>query len=86
VSNINIFEKIETGLHADCFVVLELFLNFIERTHALIGIGLPMLAVVGVHTFFGRWGDLVLLMLVISPAGAAIGKMIADCLALSKPR
>lgn len=79
-------EKIEAAMFAYCFGVLELLLNFIERTHALIGVGLPMLAVVAVHTFLGRWGDLSLLLLVILPAGAATGKMIVDCLVLSKPR
>lgn len=77
-------EKIEEAVFAYCFGVLELFLNFIERTHAVIGVGLPMLAVVAVHTFLGRWGDLSLLLLITVPAGAAMCKMIVDC--LSTPR
>jgi len=79
-------EKIEATISAYCFGVLELLLNFIERTHAVIGVGLPMLTVVAVHTFIGRWGDFALFMLVLLPAGAAMCKMIVDCLVLSKPR
>lgn len=79
-------EKIESAIFAYCFGVLELLLNFIERTHAVIGVGLPMLTVVAVHTVVGRWGDVALFMLVLLPASAAMGKMIVDCLVLSKRR
>lgn len=79
-------EKITGCLHAYCFAVLELILNFIERTHAVIGIGLPMLVVAAVHQLLGRWGDLALFALVVGPAGAAMVKMIVDGLVLSRPR
>jgi hypothetical protein len=79
-------EKITTWAHAYCFAVLELLLNFIGRTHAVVGIGVTMLAVVGVDALFGRWGNLALFVLVIGPAGAAMVKMIVDCLVLSKRR
>ena len=78
--------KIETGFHAYCFAILELFDSFVGRTHAVIGIGLPMLIIVGVHTFFPRWGDLALFSLIIFPAAAAAGTMIVDFIVLSRRR
>lgn len=79
-------EKITTWAHAYCFAVLELILNFIGRTHAIVGFGVPMVIVVGVDALFGRLGDLTLFTLVVGPAGVAMVKMIVDCLVLARPR
>jgi hypothetical protein len=86
MQNERVSQKILSGTHTYCFKALELLLTFLERTHAVIGIGLPVLVVVAAHAFLGRWGTFAVLMLAIIPAGAAACKMILDGLVLTKSR
>lgn len=79
-------EKATAWVHIYCFTVLEILLNFLERSHAVIGFGVPMLVAAAVHVLFGRWGDLAFFALVVGPAGAAMVKMIFDCLMVSRTR
>lgn len=79
-------EKIGEGVFAYSFAVLEVFFAFIERTHAVVGLGLPLLIMIVVHLYLPIWVAAALAAFVLAPAAAAMVTMIVEGLVLSRHR
>lgn len=67
-------EKIERCLSGYCIGVLSVLFSFIERTHGIIAISVPLLATIAVHLFFPVWISVTLAVLLWIPA--AIGMVV----------
>jgi hypothetical protein len=79
-------EKIVEAVFGYCFAILEVFDALLGRTHALVGLGLPLLATVAVHLFLPRWASVALAAFVWIPAGAAMGTVVASGWAQTRQR
>jgi hypothetical protein len=79
-------EKIADAVVGYCFGIFELFCVFFERTHAVIGLGVPLLIMLGILEFLPLWVGVGILVLVFTPAAAAMITMIINGLVLSKHR
>ena len=77
-------EKIVEALFAYCFTILEAFFAFIERTHSLVGVGLPLLVMVGVHQYLPIWVETGLAAFVLVPATTAMLIVIVEGLVLTR--
>lgn len=77
-------EKIAEGVFLYSFSVLEVFLAFFERTHALIGLGLPLIFMIALHLYLPTWVAAGLIAFVIAPAAAAMGTLLVE--GLMRPR
>lgn len=80
------FEKTVDAVFAYCFGVFELFNVFFERTHAVIGVGVPLLIILGMGYYLPLWIEVSILLLVITPAAIAMMTVIIYGLLLSKRR
>lgn len=65
-------EKIINAAFAYCFSILELFFAFFERTHAVVGLGVPMLVMIAVHMCLPAWVAAAIAAFVIAPAAAGM--------------
>lgn len=79
-------EKTVRVIDAYCFGVLEVFFAFFERTHAVVGLGVPSVLLVAVHFYLPVWVAAAIAMLVLAPAGAAMVVVIIECLILTRRR
>jgi hypothetical protein len=77
-------EKITEAVFAYCFAILEGFGAFIERTHVVVGLGVPLLVMAVVHVFLPRWVEAGIWAFVLGPAAAAAVTMIAHGLLLTR--
>lgn len=77
-------DNVVDGVFAYCFAVLGVFSAFFERTHAALGLGVPLLAIIAVHLYLPVWVATILAALVIAPAGAAMITVIVHGLLLNR--
>jgi len=63
---------------------LEGFYAFFQRTHAAIGLGVPLLIMAAVHQFLPRWVEAGIRLFVLGPAAMAAAIMIALGLILTR--
>lgn len=67
-----------------CFAILEGFGAFLERTHAVVGLSVPLLIMASVHLFLPRWVEAGIWVFVLGPATAAVVTMIVHGLLLNR--
>jgi hypothetical protein len=79
-------EKTVDAVVAYCFGLFELFCVFFERTHALIGLGVPLLIMIGILQYLPLWVRVGIHVFVVIPAAAGMMIMIIRGLLLSKRR
>jgi len=76
--------KITEAVFAYCFGVIELFGGFFERTHAIIGLGVPVLAFAGACLFMPSWVLAAIWIFVLGPAAAAALTMLVHGLVTTR--
>lgn len=64
-------KKLADVAFAYCFAILELFDTCVERTHAVVGIGVPLLVLVGGLLFLPTWVAAGIWVFLVAPAAAA---------------
>jgi hypothetical protein len=79
-------EKIINAVSAYCFDVLEIFFAFFERTHALVGFGVPLLLIIVMNMYLPIWVAALITTVVLAPAAAAMAGMIIDLMLLTRRR
>jgi hypothetical protein len=79
-------EKLAEAVFAYCFAIMELLDTFFERTHAVIGLGMPLLVMAAVHLFLPKWVEAGVWVFVLGPAAAATITMIGYGLLLARRR
>ena len=79
-------EKIINAVSAYCFDVLEVFFAFFERTHALVGVGVPLLLIIAMNVYLPTWVAASIATVVLAPAAAAMVAMIIDLMLLTHRR
>lgn len=79
-------EKTVDVVFSYCFGVLDVFCAFFERTHAVVGLGIPMLFVILVHAYLPAWVAAAIAVFVLAPAAAAMGIMLVEGLLLTRRR
>lgn len=79
-------EKIIDAAFAYCFSILEVFVAFFERTHAVVGLGVPMLVMIAVHVYLPAWVAAAIAAFVFAPAAAAMVSVIIEGLFISHRR
>lgn len=79
-------EKLAEAVFDYCFAILELFGWFTERTHGVIGFGVPLLVVVGVDLYFSKWVQAGMWLFVLAPAAAAAITMVVHAWMLTRHR
>ena len=79
-------EKIAAGVFFYSVSVLEVFLAFFERTHAFVGLGLPLMFMIALNLYLPAWVAAGFVALVIAPAAAAMGTLLVEGLLLSRKR
>jgi hypothetical protein len=79
-------EKIAEAVFAYSFAVLEVFFAFFGRTHAVVGLGLPLLVMIAVHLYLSIWVVAALIAFVIAPAAAAMVTMMVEFFLLTRRR
>jgi predicted tellurium resistance membrane protein TerC len=79
-------EKFSEAVWTYCFAIMELFDTFLERTHAVVGLGLPLLVMVGIGMFLPNWVQACVWLFVLGPAVAATITMIIHSLLLTRGR
>lgn len=77
-------EKTIDAVLAYCFGVLEVFCAFFERTHAVIGLGVPLVLMIAVCLYLPIWVAAAIATLVLTPATAAMVVMMIEGLALTR--
>ena len=79
-------EKTFDAVIAYCFGVAELFCTFFERTHAVIGLAVPLLIMILVHVYLPAWAAVAVATFVVAPAAAAMTTVIVHGLLLTRRR
>lgn len=79
-------EKTVEAVFAYCFGVLEVFCAFFERTHAVVGLGVPLMLMIVVHMYLPIWVAAAIATLVLAPAAAAMVVMMIEGLVLTRRR
>lgn len=69
-----------------CVWVFSMVGAWIERTHGVVGVGLPALGVVVMSLFFPVWVQVLFAVLVVAPCVAALGGIVAYGLSVSGRR
>ena len=77
-------EKFIEAVFSYCFATLEGFCASFERTHAAIGLGVPLLIMADVHQLLPRWVEVGIWLFVLGPAATAAATMIAHRLLLTQ--
>ena len=75
-------EKIADSAEAYCTYMLSLMCGFIERTHGVIAIGLPLSFLIAVKTFLPFWANAAIWGLFMIPA--AVGMIMLLIVGLSQ--
>ena len=75
-------EKFTGAVFGYCFAILEWFGAFFQRTHAVVGLGVPLLTMASVSLFLPRWVEAGIWVLVLGPAAVAALTMIVHGLFL----
>lgn len=75
-------EKFTEVAFSYCFAILEGFGGFFERTHAVVGLGMPLLIMAAVHLLLPRWVEAGIWAFVLGPAAVAAVTMVAHGLLL----
>jgi hypothetical protein len=78
------FEKTIDAVFAYCFGVLEVFCAFFEATHAVVGLGVPLVLMIAVHLYLPIWVGAAIASLVLVPAAAAMVVMMIEGLLLTR--
>jgi len=78
--------KVEQIVSGYCFGLLELFCSFFERTHVLVGVGVPLSIMATVHLFLPTWVGAAIFLLVLAPAAAAMVTVAVHGLLLNRNR
>lgn len=79
-------EKFAEAVFAYSFAVAELLGAFFERTPTVIGLGVPLLLMVGAHVCLPPWVGAAIWTFVLGPAAAAMTTVIVHGLILSSRR
>jgi hypothetical protein len=77
-------EKFTEAVFGYCFAILEGFCAFFERSHAAVGVGVPLLIMAAVHQFLPRWVEAGVWVFVLGPAALAAVTVVAYGLLLSR--
>ena len=79
-------EKILNALIAYCFGVADVLCIFIERTHAVVGVGAPLLLMTALHLYMPTWVAAGVAALLLSPAAVAMIAAAGYGLLSTRPR
>lgn len=77
-------EKFTEAVFGYSFAILDVLGAFFERTHAVVGLGVPMLVMALVHLFLPHWVEVGVWVFVLGPAAAAAVTMIVHGLLLTR--
>lgn len=77
-------EKIFDAVIAYCFGVADVLCMFFERTHAVVGLGVPLLMVILVHLYLPAWVAAMGAAFVLAPAAAAMMTVVVHGLLLTR--
>jgi hypothetical protein len=77
-------ERFTEAVFAYCFAILDGFSALLERTHAVVGLGVPLLIIAAVHLFLPRWVEAGIWAFVLGPAAAAAVTIVAHGLLLAR--
>ncbi|KQV30584.1 hypothetical protein [Massilia sp. Root335] len=77
-------EKFTEAAFGYCFAILEGFGGFFERTHAVVGLGVPLLIMAGVHLLLPPWVEAGIWTFVLGPAAVAAVTMVAHGFLLTR--
>jgi hypothetical protein len=64
-------ERFTEAVFSYSFAILDLLGAFLERTHAVVGLGMPMLVMALVQLFLPQWVEVGVWVFVLGPAAAA---------------
>lgn len=77
-------EKVGELIASYCMWVLTMIADWIGKTHGVVGVGLPILAMVAAHKFLPSWVGLSLVLTIVAPAMAGLVYVLVVGLSLRK--
>lgn len=73
------WEQIEEWITWYCIGVMTVLMDFIDKVHPLISIGVPLLVTAGVQWFMPVWVKVALAVLVWIPAATGMTMLLVAC-------